>query len=188
MDVGAKTNEIPRFSVLLDRVDIAGAVITADAMHAQKDHATYLAGRGAHYVITVKGNQPSLFAQLKKLPWRDILIAHASRGRAHGRDEHRALKVTSVEAGLLFPHAAQAIRARRRRRVRSKNKWATGTSYAITSLSCVQATPAELAAIIRGHWKIENELHWVRDMTFGEDASQARTATDHASWPASATW
>ena len=56
--VGAKTNEIPMFPLLLDRVDITGAVITADAMHAQRRHATYLAGRGAYYLLTVKRNQP----------------------------------------------------------------------------------------------------------------------------------
>jgi DDE_Tnp_1-associated/Transposase DDE domain len=53
VEVGAKTNEIPMFPVLLDRVDVTGAVITADAMHAQRGHATYLAGRGAHYLLTV---------------------------------------------------------------------------------------------------------------------------------------
>src|ERR1022692_3773506 len=54
VDVGAKTNEIPMFPVLLDRIDITGAVITADAMHAQRGHATYLAGRGAHFLLTVE--------------------------------------------------------------------------------------------------------------------------------------
>jgi hypothetical protein len=57
VDVAAKTNEIPRFSALLDRIDITGAVITADAMHAQRRHAPYLAGRSAHYLFTVKRNQ-----------------------------------------------------------------------------------------------------------------------------------
>jgi hypothetical protein len=57
VEVGVKTNEIPMFPVLLDRVDVTGAVITADAMHAQRSHATYLAGRGAHFVLTIKRNQ-----------------------------------------------------------------------------------------------------------------------------------
>jgi predicted transposase YbfD/YdcC len=54
VEAGAETNEIPMFPVLLDRVDITGAVITADAMHAQRSHATYLAWRGAHYLLTVE--------------------------------------------------------------------------------------------------------------------------------------
>ena len=68
-DVEAKTNEIPLFTTLLDHVDLAGAVVTADALHAQRAHAEYLAGqRGAHYLITVKRNQPGLHAQLAGLP------------------------------------------------------------------------------------------------------------------------
>jgi predicted transposase YbfD/YdcC len=90
-------------------------------------------------------------------------------------------------AGCCSPDAAQAIQIRRRRRRRGTKKWSTKTSYAITSLGFAQARAIQLAAIIRGHRKIENELHWVRDMTFGEDRSQTRTATGPASWPASAT-
>ena len=75
VDVQAKTNEIPMLPVLLDQIDLAGAIVTADAMHAQREHARYLvAQRGAHYILTVKGNQPSLHAQLKNLPWRDVPV------------------------------------------------------------------------------------------------------------------
>ena len=60
--------------------------------------------------------------------------------------------------------------------------------YAITSLTATQAQPAELAAIIRGHWLIEDRLHWVRDVTYDEDRSQVRTSNGPGSWPACATW
>jgi predicted transposase YbfD/YdcC len=176
VEVGAKMNEIPMFPVLLDRIGIAGAVITADAMHAQRGHATYLAGRGAHYLLTVKRNQPGLHAQLAALPWRQVPVACDTRERGHGRAERRTLKVTAVAAGLAFPHAAQAIQIVRRRQVRKK-KWSRETVYAVTSLTAVQASPAELAAIIRGHWAIEDRLHWVRDMDYDEDRSQVRTAS-----------
>jgi predicted transposase YbfD/YdcC len=177
VEVGAKTNEIPMFAVLLDRVDISGAVITADAMHAQRCHATYLAGRGAHYVLTVKRNQPGLFAQLAALPWRQIPVACQTRERRHGRAERRTLKITAVAAGLAFPHAAQAIQIVRRRKLPGKKKWSRETCYAVTSLTATQASPAELATIIRGHWLIEDRLHWVRDLDFDEDRSQVRTAS-----------
>jgi len=177
VEVGAKTNEIPMFPVLLDRIGIAGAVITADAMHAQRGHATYLAGRGAHYLLTVKRNQPGLFAQLAALPWRQVPVACDTRERGHGRDERRVMKVTAVAAGLAFPHAAQAIQIVRRRRLSGKKKWSRETVYAVTSLTAVQASPAGLAAIIRGHWHIEDRLHWVRDMDYDEDRSQVRTAS-----------
>jgi predicted transposase YbfD/YdcC len=174
VEVGAKTNEIPMFSPLLDRLDITGAVITADALHAQRDHATYLARRDAHYLLTIKRNQPGLYAQLAALPWRDVPIAYQARERRHGRTERRTLKVTAVARGLAFPGAAQAIQIVRRRTV--KGKRSAETSYAVTSLTITQATCAQFAAIIRGHWGIEDRLHWVRDMDFDEDRSQARTA------------
>jgi predicted transposase YbfD/YdcC len=176
-DVEAKTNEIPMFSTLLDRIDLAGAVITADAMHAQRAHAEYLVTqRRAHYLITVKRNQPGLHAQLAALPWRQVPVAHDLRGRGHGRAERRTLKVTAVAAGLAFPHAAQAIQIVRRRRPLQSKKWSTETVYAVTSMTAIQASPAELAAIARGHWLIEDRLHWVRDLTYDEDRSQVRTA------------
>jgi predicted transposase YbfD/YdcC len=178
VDVQAKTNEIPMLPELLDRIDICGAIVTADALHAQREHARYLvAQRGGHYILTVKGNQPSLHAQLKALPWRDVPVTSDTRDRGHGRREHRTLKVTAVAAGLAFPHAAQAIQIVRRRRPLSSKKWSTETVYAITSLTPAQASPTQLAAALRGHWAIEDRLHWVRDVSYGEDLSQVRTAS-----------
>jgi predicted transposase YbfD/YdcC len=177
-DVEAKTNEIPMFATLLDRIDLAGAVITADTMHAQRASAEYLVTqRRAHYLITVKRNQPGLHAQLAALPWRQVPVAHDVRGRGHGRAERRILKVTAVAAGLAFPHAAQAIQIVRRRRPLKSKKWSTETVYAVTSMTAIQASPAELAAIARGHWLIEDQLHRVRDVTYDEDRSQVRTAS-----------
>jgi hypothetical protein len=83
--VDGKTNEINAFAPLLDRVDIAGAIVTADALHTQRAHVAYLAGRGAHYLLTVKGNQPTLLAQLKGLPWAEVPVArhhHPARATA----------------------------------------------------------------------------------------------------------
>jgi Transposase DDE domain len=105
--------------------------------------------------------------------------------------ERRTLKITTVAAGLAFPHAAQAVWiVRRRRPLSGKNskKWSTGTVYAVTSLTVTQAHPDQLAGILRGHWLIENRLHWIRDVTYDEDRSQVRAATAPASWPACATW
>jgi len=124
VEVESKTNEIPMFSTLLDRIDLTAAIVTADAMPAQRAHAEYVVGsRGAHYVLTVKRNQPNLHTQLKALPWRQIPVADEARDRGHGRAERRTLKVTAVAAGLLFPHAAQAVQIiRRRRPLRGKKR------------------------------------------------------------------
>ena len=177
VDVPGKTNEIPMFSPLCDQIaDLDSVVVTADAMHCQKDHADYLVlARGAHYVLTVKGNQPGLRKQLTALPWKEIPIGHTSTSRGHGRVDKRTLKTVTVSAGILFPHALQAIQITRRTRKLTEKKWRTEVVYAITSLPAAQATPAQLATWIRGHWCVENRLHWVRDVTFDEDRSQIRT-------------
>src|SRR5690348_13070526 len=125
-----KANEITRFAPLLEPLDLAGCVITADALHTQREHAQFLVTeKQAHYILVVKKNQPGLYAQVKNLPWRRIPVAARQHGRGHGRQEHRH-----------------------------------------------QATPAQLAAWIRGHWQIE-ALHHLRDVSYGEDASQIRTGS-----------
>jgi predicted transposase YbfD/YdcC len=173
--VDGKTNEITQFAPLLEPLDLAGTVVTADALHTQREHAQFLVTRKhAHYILVVKKNQPGLHAQLRNLPWRSVPVSHQQRGRGHGRQEHRALQAATVTAGLAFPHAAQALRVTRRTRPLAGGKWRTITVYAVTSLAFGQATPAELAGWIRGHWQIE-ALHHIRDVTYAEDASQTRT-------------
>jgi len=142
-------------------------------LHAQREHATCLAGRGACYLLIVKRNRPGLYAQLASLPWRDMPKAHGRREHGHGRTERRTMKVTEVATGLAFPHAARAIQITRRRKV--TGKWSRQTCYAVTSLTLAQASHAQLAAIIRGHWGIEDRLHWIGEVDFDEDRSQVRT-------------
>ena len=96
---GATTGEIPMLPALLDRSAVGGAVITAGARHAQREHARYLARRGAHNILTVQGGQPGACARLKALPWRQVPVTSDTRGRGHGRREHRTLKVTAVAGG-----------------------------------------------------------------------------------------
>ena len=181
VEISEKTNEIPMFSTLLDQIDdLTDVVVTADALHAQREHAEYLHRRDAHYVLTVKGNQQSLRRQLAGQPWKDVPVGHRETDTSHGRTVTRTYKVITIAAGILFPHAAQAVQTTRTRKPKSKNKRGSRrtqreTVYAITSLTAEQVSPAELARYIRGHWHVENKLHWVRDVTMGEDASQITT-------------
>ena len=168
--------EVPAFQPLLTGLDLAGVVVTADALHTQRDHAAFLVDRGADYLLVVKANQPALHAQLAGLPWRTIPVMDRTRDHGHGRVEIRTLKVAAV-AGLYLPHAAQAIQVIRRVRTPGSRRWRTVTVYAVTSLALGTASPAQLAGWLRGHWRIENRLHWVRDVDFGEDASTARTGS-----------
>lgn len=175
--VDGKTNEITQFAPLLEHLDLTGHVVTADALHTQREHAGFLVTtKNAHYIFIVKKNQPGLYAQLKRLPWRQIPAGASLHGRGHGREEHRTLKAVTVAAGLAFPHATQAICLTCRIRPLNGGKWRTVTVYAITSLDAHQATPAQLAAWIRGHWQIE-ALHHIRDVTYREDHSQVRTGS-----------
>jgi predicted transposase YbfD/YdcC len=175
-DVEHTTNEITRFRPLLDGLDLTATVVTADALHTQREHGHWLVGvKQAAYLLIVKANQPSLYRQLSALPWYEVPVADRTRDRGHGRVEARRLQVTTV-AGLDFPHATQAMRITRRVRPLNGRCWRTMTAYAVTSLSAAQASPARLADWIRGQWGIE-ALHHLRDVTFAEDASQVRTGT-----------
>ncbi len=173
--VDGKADEITQFAPLLAPLDLAGAVVTADALHTQREHAEFLVtAKNAHYILVVKKNQPGLYARLRNLPCRSVPVNDRQAGRGHGRQEQRTLQAATVAAGLPFPHAAQALRIIRRTRPLSGGTWHTVTTYAVTSLSVIQATPAQLAGWIRGHWQIE-ALHHIRDVSYAEDASQVRT-------------
>ncbi len=171
-------DELAAFTAVLDTVpDLRNLVVTADALHCQRAHANYLHDRGAHYLFTVKSNQPTLRTALARLPWAQV-TGLRERHVGHGRAESRSIKVIDLagapEAGL-FPHGARAIKVVRRRRVTGHASPSVETVYAITSLDHRDADPRLLAAWIRSHWTIENCLHWVRDVTEGEDQSRVRT-------------
>lgn len=174
--VGAKTNEIPMLTKLLDTLpDIAGVVVTADALHCQRDTAEYITGRDAHYIFTVKDNQPKLRKRLKSLPWKQIPVLDTNTEHGHGRTAKRTLKATEISQGIGFPGAVQVLQLTRTVTDRKTNHKHTEVVYAVTSLSVADAKPAQIATWLRGHWSIENRLHWVRDVTYAEDHSQIRT-------------
>ncbi|MFD4554640.1 ISAs1 family transposase [Streptomyces sp. NPDC058469] len=149
-------------------------MITADALHIQRDHAAYLRRRGAHDVAIVKKNHAKLYDRVRQLPWRNMPLEHDDRTRAHHRIEISRLKA------LAFDHldcrdAATAIQIVHWRRDRGTGELTIERVYLITHLMPGQATGAQLASWIRGHWGIENPLHQVRYRTFREDDSKIRT-------------
>ncbi|MGP3690704.1 ISAs1 family transposase [Streptomyces sp. IBSNAI002] len=172
--VDTKSNEITAFRPLLAPLELAGIVVTLDALLTQTDHARFLVEeKRAHYIAVVKGSHPSLQAMLKRLPWRDVPLLDKTREAGRGRDEIRRLKAATV-GGLTFPHAVQALQIVRRRRDVRTGQVTLERAYAVTSLQAGQATPAQLAAAVRGHWQIE-ALHHIRDTTLREDVCRVRT-------------
>jgi predicted transposase YbfD/YdcC len=177
--VDAKSNEIPAVRDLLagfDPVDLHGCVVTVDAMHTQDDTAKAITDAGADYVFTVKANRPLLLASLKALPWATVPVGSTSTDRGHGRRATRTIKVIDtpdLPGWPEFPDAAQV--AQLRRTVTKHGKKTIEVAYLITSADHHAAPPAVLATWLQGHWRIENQLHYVRDVTYDEDRSQAHT-------------
>jgi predicted transposase YbfD/YdcC len=185
--IDAKSNEIPAFKPLLDAVErvldcLTGVLFIADALHAQTGHAREIAARGAHLAVQVKANQPTLFAQLKALPWPEIPAGDRTHDRGHARRETRTVKAITLHTpgGIGFPHAQQAVRITRTRTSATSGKTSRETSYLTVSLPAADAHPCDLQDWIRREWLIENQVHHVRDVTFREDLHQARTGTGPA--------
>jgi predicted transposase YbfD/YdcC len=176
--VAGAPEEVPAFQPLLTPLDLAGRVVTADALQTHPDAAEFLVGeQRAHYLFVVKANQPLLLDRCQRLPWHRVPVLDRSCDRGHGRVEIRTLKAVSV-GHFGFPHAAQILQVTRKTRKLQANprRCRTVTVHAVTSLTHAQASPARLADLIRGHWAVE-ALHHIRDVTFCEDASQVRTGS-----------
>ncbi|MFY1668808.1 ISAs1 family transposase [Plantactinospora sp. WMMB334] len=180
VEVGAKTNETTHFQPLLAPLDLAGTVVTFDALHSVKANVSWLVeDKKAHYIAVIKTNQPTAHSQLAALPWRDIAVQHTTSETGHGRRESRSIKTCAIAdelGGIAFPHARLAIRVHRRRK-QSGTRETRESVYAVTSLDVHQASPADLATAIRGHWAVENSSHHIRDVTFAEDACTIHTGT-----------
>ncbi|WP_315863308.1 ISAs1 family transposase [Amycolatopsis sp. FBCC-B4732] len=169
------TSEITWMQPLLDTLDLTGVVVTADALHTTRSLARYLDQRGADYVFTVKANQHRLHTRLRALPWPQA-THHTSTETGHGRLEQRTIETMPAPDDLGFPATTQVFQITGYRTDRTTRTRETHTGYGITSLP-TGTGPANIAGHLRRHWEIENRLHWVRDTTYNEDASQVRTGT-----------
>ena len=179
LEVGVKHNETSHLTELLEPLDLAGAVVTFDALHTVRANLTWLVkDKKAHYIAIVKRNQPMLHAKIRALPWRQVPGGSCTRDRGHGRAETRVLKAAHVSR-LEFPGARQAIKICRWRQDTATGKTSRQTVYAVTSLTSADATAQDLARLVREHWSIEAHHH-VRDVTFGEDTATSRTGSGPA--------
>lgn len=179
VQVGAKSNEIPQFAPLLERltaagIDLAHTVITADALHTQRAHAIYLHERGAGFVFTAKQNQPRLFAALDAQPWAQTPVAARQVDRGHGRVTTRTIQVRPAPADLPFPHVNRIWLIERYVTDLDGKSLSAVAALGVTNLSAEHATPERLASLVRNHWGIES-LHWLRDTVYREDDSTVHT-------------
>jgi predicted transposase YbfD/YdcC len=179
-EVGEKTNEIPELRPTLEGLDLRGMVITLDALHTQQDAARLITDdHGGHYIMFVKANQPTLLAQVTAaLAGTDAEFAGASwseEGKGHGRRERRSIRTAPATGIEWWPGSAQVMRIRRDTGPTHGHWAAKEIAYAVTSLPEDLAGPRNLAVHARHHWAVENREHYVRDVTFREDAQKART-------------
>ncbi len=175
-----KTNEIPVFRQLLKKIpdqDLAGAVITADQMHTQREHARQIAARDAYFVFTIGENQPGLFGAADALCWKSVAVEAWTADRGHGRVDVRTIKTMPATARIaaLFPHVRQVFLVERYSYGLDGSLLGAVAVLGITSLPPDQADPGDLLAYLRGHWSIEMH-HYVRDVCLGEDASRVSRA------------
>lgn len=181
-EIPSKTNEVPEVTPLLSGVDLQGAVVTFDAIHTQRATAEEVVTGGGAYVMIVKANQPNLLravaARFTKPNafFQDAGQYFSQTNTGHGRVESREIRVASAE-GIDFPQIAQVFQIIRRSKTPGSVAWERKqVVFGVTALTGHQAGPADLAGHARKHWSIENKSHYVRDVTFREDASQTRTA------------
>jgi predicted transposase YbfD/YdcC len=175
-----QSNEITVVPELLRALELAGCILTADALHCQKNIAKEIIEADADYVLALKGNQPAAFEEIKTflddaIERHDPALAFfETTDKGHGRIEvRRYWQTEKIEwfadrqewEGLRSVAVVESVRE-------VKGKQSVERRYYLSGLA---VDVAKVARAVRGHWKIENQLHWVLDVVFGEDQSRART-------------
>ena len=178
VEVDSKSNEIPAVRELSNGLDLAGRIVTVDAMHAQHDTARCLLKGHADYVVSaVKDNQETILDDLRAIDWSDAPW-HETVDKGHGRIERRRCAAVDLSGAEWDGYAdlygrRQAIRIERERELVKDGTRSIEVTYSLTSLGADRAGPEQLLALVRNHWHIENRLHYVRDFTYDEDRCRA---------------
>jgi predicted transposase YbfD/YdcC len=179
--VDEKSNEITAIPVLLRMLELTGAIVTIDAMGCQKEIARTIQETGADYVLALKGNHEHLFEQV--VAFFDGACVHGRKEggihyhrewfEGHGRDECRRCWATSDLSWLEGREAWAGLRSV----VLIESERFVGDTLAVEERYYLSSLPADaklLNEAVRSHWAVENSLHWVLDVTFGEDRSRIK--------------
>jgi predicted transposase YbfD/YdcC len=186
VEVVGHTNEIPVAPKVLNALDLQGKVVSGDALLAQRALSQMIVEAGGDYLWTVKDNQPQLrqdieqlFAPELCLPGTSPVITDlrrtASVDKSHGRLDTRTLTACSLlTESSDWPYLQQVFQVERRSLNLRTGELRTETGVGVTSLTAAEADPAQLLRLNRGHWGIENGLHYRRDVTLQEDAGRTK--------------
>ena len=191
--VAAKSNEITAMPQLLELLDLHEKIVTTDAMGCQKEIAQSIVAGGGDYILAVKDNQPTLhaelqaaFAQAAPPPLRSAR-GYSTTETGHGRHEHRAVRVLPARGSLSAAQDAAWVGVLTLVMV-TRLVWCHATGVGSTEvsyfLSSLRPNARRIGSAIRGHWSIENGLHWVLDVVFREDARRVydRTAAENVAF------
>lgn len=184
-EVDRKENEIVVAPKVLKQVNLSGAIVIGDAMHAQRQTSSQIVEAGGDYIWTVKGNQPRTEWAIEKLFVHEVCnlkkgaplskeCQMASRvHKGHGRIEKRTIMVSSeLNDYLDWPYVAQVFRLEREVWHERYHGRTRQVVYGVTSLTPQNASPEKMLALTRQYWGIENGLHYRRDVTLHEDATR----------------
>ena len=196
--VSEKTNEIPLSTELLKAFDVVGKVVTTDALLTQRAFCKEVIDHQADYALPVKKNHKQMFDDIRQLfePLSETdtpevekrrfenlhtethahLQTHTDVETSHGFTTTRTLTASTLLTDYInWPGLAQVYQYQTQRENTKTGENTSYTQYGITSLTPETASAKDLLTLRRKHWTIENKVHWIRDTTLGEDASQART-------------
>ncbi len=186
LEVEDKANEITATPRLLEAVDLHCCVVTGDAMFTQRKLCEQIVDAGGDYLFPVKDNHPTMRRAIADVfmpapvspghsPVRLPETAAQTMDHGHGRTEYRYLTASSqLNDYLDWPHLEQVFRLQRVVHHHRTGKLTYEVVFGVTSLSAQTGSPERLLHLIRQHWHIENRLHYVRDVTFAEDACSIR--------------
>jgi predicted transposase YbfD/YdcC len=181
VEVGSRENEIPAAKRVVKQLDLRGKIVTGDAMLAQRELSVMVVEGGGDYLWTVKGNQGQLKQDIELLfetesctggfsPCHKDFQTAVTREKGHGRRERRTLTSSCMLKDYVkWPHCEQIFRLERHFVRVSDDKIMNEVSYGVTNLTRQEADANRLLALVRGHWGIENGLHFRRDDTLKED-------------------